>query len=62
MILGHSPRAFIEDGPAEQLARTEATRSTARTWRLLDEARRIELVERALSPANDCFDGFPIAL
>lgn len=62
MTYGHSPRAFIEDGPAEQVAKVEAVRSTARAWRLLDEARRIELVNRALSAANDCFDGFPIAL
>lgn len=62
MILGHSPRAFIEDGPTEQVAKAEAMRSTARSWRVLDEARRIELVERALSAANDCFDDFPIAL
>jgi hypothetical protein len=62
MIVGHSPRAFIEDGPTEQLAKAEALRSTARSWRVLDESRRIALVERALSAANDCFDGFPIAL
>jgi hypothetical protein len=62
MNFGHSPRAFIEDGPTEQVAKAESMRSTARSWRVLDEARRIELVERALSAANDCFDGFPIAL
>ena len=62
MIYGHTPRVFVEDGPAEQLAKTQSARSTARSWRVLDEARRIELVERALSAANDCFDGFPIAL
>jgi len=28
----------------------------------LDAARRLALVERALHPANDCIDGFPIAL
>ena len=62
MTYGHSPRAFIEDGPAEHVARADALRSTARSWRVLDEARRLELVERALFPANDCFDDFPIAL
>lgn len=62
MTYGHSPRAFIEDGPAEQVARADAMRSTARSWRVLDEARRLELVERALFPANDLFDDLPIAL
>lgn len=62
MAYGLSPRAFIEDGPAEQVAKAEAVRSTARSWRALDEARRIALVERALHPANDRVDGFPLAL
>ena len=62
MTYGHSPRAFIEDGPTEQVARAEAGRSTARRWRVLDEAVRLELVERALSPANDFIDRFPLAL
>jgi hypothetical protein len=62
MTYGHSPRAFIEDGPSEQLAKAGQLRSTARAWRALDEARRIELVERALFPANDCIDSFPLAL
>ena len=62
MIFGHAPRAFIEDGPAEQAAKAAAARTTARTWHLLDEGHRLELVERALLPANDCLDGFPLAL
>ena len=62
MTYGHSIRAFIEDGPAEQAAKAGAVRTTARSWRALDEARRLELVERALSPANDCIDSFPLAL
>ena len=62
MTYGHSIRAFIEDGPVEQVARITAARSTARAWRALDEARRLEIVERALSPANDCIDSFPLAL
>lgn len=62
MIYGHSPSAFIENGPAEQLEKVISARSTARAWRALDEARRLELVERALAPANDCFDDLPIAL
>ena len=61
MPYGLGTRAFIEDGPAEQVARADAQRSTARAWRALDEARRLALVERALSVANDC-DCLPIAL
>ena len=61
MTYGHSTRAFIEDGPAEQVSRIDAVRTTARSWRALDEARRLQLIECALNPANDC-DGFPIAL
>jgi hypothetical protein len=62
MTYGHSISAFVENGPAEQVAKVDAVRSTARAWRALDEARRLELVERALSPANDIIDSFPLAL
>jgi hypothetical protein len=62
MTYGHSTSAFIENGPTEQVARAAALRSTARAWRALNEARRLELIERALAPANDCIDDFPIAL
>jgi len=62
MAYGLSPRAFIEDGPAEHVAKADAVRSTARAWRALDEARRLELIERALCPANDRIDSYPLAL
>ena len=62
MTYGLSTRAFIENGPVEQVAKASALRTTARKWRALDEARRLELVERALVPANDCIDNFPLAL
>ena len=62
MTYGHSTRAFIEDGPVEQVERASALRSTARSWRALDEARRLELIELAMKPANDCLDAFPLAL
>lgn len=62
MAYGHSIRAFIENGPVEQVARVSALRSTARAWRALDEARRLELVQQALQPANDCHDDFSMAL
>ena len=56
MAFGHSTRAFIENGPVEQVAKVEAARTTARSWRALNEARRIELIEIALSAANDCHE------
>lgn len=62
MAYGLSTRAFIEDGPAEQAAKAGTIRSAARTWHALDAARRLEVVERALHPANDRVDGFPLAL
>ena len=62
MTYGLSTRAFIEDGPVEQIAKAEAARSTARSWRALDEACRLALVEQAVRAANDRVDGFPIAL
>jgi hypothetical protein len=62
MTYGLGTRVFIEDGPAEQVAKADTLRSTARAWQALDEARRLALVERALNPANDCIDAFPMAL
>ena len=43
MAYGLGTRAFIEDGPAEQVARADTLRSTARAWPALDEARRLAL-------------------
>jgi hypothetical protein len=62
MAYGHSTRAFIEHGPVEQVAKADARRTTARAWRALDQARRLQLVEQALRPANDLIDSFPLAL
>ncbi|HEX6661966.1 MAG TPA: hypothetical protein VF067_08880 [Sphingomicrobium sp.] len=62
MIYGHSIRAFIEDGPAVQVINAQASRSTARSWRVLDADRRLALIEQALKPANDIIDDFPLAL
>ncbi len=62
MTYGLSTRVFIEDGPASQAIKAQASRSTARVWRALDPDRRIALIERALKPANDLIDDFPIAL
>ncbi len=62
MAYGHDIRAFIENGPVEQVEKVKAGRSTARSWRALNEARRLALIERALCPANDPIDDFPLAL
>jgi hypothetical protein len=62
MAYGNSIRAFIEEGPVEQVAKVDAVRPTARAWRALDAAHRLELIERALSPANDRIDEYPLAL
>jgi hypothetical protein len=62
MAYGHSTRAFVEDGPVEQVAKADAMRSTARSWRVLDQACRMEIVEQALRAANDRLDGYPLAL
>jgi hypothetical protein len=62
MAYGLSTRAFIEDGPVEQVARADAIRSTARSWRALNEACRLEVIEQALRASNDRIDGYPIAL
>ena len=62
MTYGHSISAFIQDGPAKQVAKAQAIRSTARSWRVLSEACRLAVVEQALHPANDRIDGYPAAL
>jgi hypothetical protein len=62
MAYGLSPRAFIEDGPVEQVARAESIRTTARSWSALSDASRLAVVEQALRAANDRIDGYPLAL
>ena len=62
MTYGLSTRAFVENGPVEQLAKAEAVRTTARSWHALSETSRLEAVEQALRAANDRIDGYPIAL
>ena len=62
MAYGLSTRAFIEHGPVEQVAKLDSGRSTARSWRVLSDACRLEIIEHALRAANDRIDGFPIAL
>ena len=58
MTYGLSPRLFVENGPA---VRAAEVRDLHRSWRALDPANRLALIETALRPANDQ-DGLPIAL
>ena len=62
MTYGLNSAAFVENGPAEAALDMQATRSTARAWRALDRERRLNLIERALKPANDLIDAYPVAL
>ena len=62
MAYGLSTRAFIEDGPVEQVAKTESIRSSARSWHALSDTCRLAVIEQALRAANDRIDGYPIAL
>jgi hypothetical protein len=62
MAYGLSTRAFIENGPVEQVARADAIRSTARSWRALSDTCRLAIVEHAVRAANDRIDAYPIAL
>jgi hypothetical protein len=66
MAYGFEGRLFLEDGPAIQAERARHARSTqtARVWRSLNEASRLELVEKTLKRAanDDMPDGLPVAL
>jgi hypothetical protein len=62
MAYGLSTRAFIDNGAVELVAKLDAMRSTARSWRALSEARRLALVDQAVRAANDRIDEFPLAL
>ena len=61
MIYGLDNRIFVENGPATQAMKVRASRSTARSWRALNPERRLALIERELSAANDCA-ALPLAL
>ena len=62
MTYGLNTGAFIEDGPAVTVIEAQALRTTARAWRALDPELRFSLVTRALKPANDLIDAYPLAL
>ena len=64
MAYGLNPQLFVENGPAITAAHGQSPRSSTvyRAWRGLDRERRLAIVERALKPANDFIDEFPLAL
>ena len=62
MTYGLGTRVLIENGPQAPAIRAQASHSTERSWRALDEERRIALIEQALRPANDLIDAYPLAL
>jgi hypothetical protein len=62
MTYGLSTPAFSENGPQQQVMQLRRSRSPVRRWRALDERRRLEVVERALLPANEMIDTYPLAL
>ena len=62
MTYGLGTRAFGEDSLGSKAAIANVRRPIGRSWKALDEARRLALVERALNPANDFYDAFPLAL
>lgn len=62
MTYGLNRAVFVEDGAAMRAEQVRLARSTARSWSMLDHDRRLALVDRALRPANDLIDGYPLAL
>jgi hypothetical protein len=62
MTYGLGTRVLIENGPAVQAIQAQPLRLAARSWRALDEERRLALIESALKPANDFIDAYPLAL
>ena len=62
MAYGHSIRAFIEDGPVEQVAKADARAFDRPRLACARRGPPARLVERALCAANDRIDGFPLAL
>ena len=66
MTYGPGPgHGLIGNGAAIQAASAVSARTSARfrTWKALDEERRLQAVDQALAaPANDLFDDYPLAL
>jgi hypothetical protein len=64
MAYGLNPQLFVENGPAVTAAEAHGSRSSTvyRAWRALNPDRRFAIVEKALKPANDVIDDYPLAL
>lgn len=62
MAYGLNTRAFVENGPVEQVEKLQSIRSTARAWHALNSACRLAIVEEALRAASGGIDAFPLAL
>lgn len=63
MTYGHSTQPSAGNAAIQRaLARASGSWGGYQAWRQLDEERRLALVERALKPANDFLDDYPVAL
>jgi hypothetical protein len=63
MTYGHSARALADSALVEKaVARASGTWGGYQAWRQLDADHRLQLIEQALKPANDCIDAYPMAL
>jgi hypothetical protein len=63
MTYGHSTRALADSAVVEKaMARASGTWGGYQAWRQLDPDRRLQVIEQALKPANDCIDAYSIAL
>jgi len=61
MTYGLGTRALIEIAPRSKAGESESGLH-AQGWRSLDPDRRLRLVDRALNPANDLINAYPLAL
>jgi hypothetical protein len=63
MAYGLSIRAPARSATVQRaLDRASGTWGGYQAWRQLDDESRFELIERALKPANDIVDAYPLAL
>ena len=64
MAYGLNPQLFVENGPAVTASAAQPPRSSTvyRAWGDLSRECRLAVVERALHPANDIIDEYPLAL
>jgi len=58
-----APAHLLQAPPSSApLREPPAPGAASKRWRQLDSESRFELIERALKPANDRIDAFPLAL